>query len=138
MISGVEEEKFLETDRASLYNYLKQTMVRDDVGARVLYREGDTRLLQPADFDGLEPENPLRTMPLKHTDWRWVPPALFGAVPMYIYKDKCGIILWGPPPRVVILHNPSITATFRQQFEATWAVAQDIPDHLKPFGELSR
>ena len=37
-----------------------------------------------------------------------------------VYGDKYAIILWGPPVKIVLIHNKEIAQSYRKQFMAHW------------------
>ena len=110
LVGGVSEKLFLKAKISSepLMLFLKKVNRRRDIRSRLLVAEGDTM------FVG-KPETSI---------YRWVSKDVFGLVPYYIYRDKYAVLLWGPPLRVVITQNPSLTETYRRQFEAQWKQAR--------------
>ncbi len=128
LLSGIEEEKFMEFDSLTMLNHIKNTGHRPDIRHKLLFRHGDTNILGSEIFKGITPEH--KNMKARYTEWRWLPENLFGLVSMIIYGDKYATILWGDHVRIIITKNRSITETFRKQFMAIWDIAEKIPDHL--------
>jgi hypothetical protein len=52
---------------------------------------------------------------------------VFAKVVHGIYGDSTSFFFWEPSPRLVIMRNPSVADTFRDQFEASWAQAMTPP-----------
>jgi transcriptional regulator with XRE-family HTH domain len=100
-ISGVDEKKFIEAGGDRFFEYLRKFA---DLGIvdNLLARNGDANLVVPAKY------------------YRWVPEEIFSQVPYMVYGDKYAIILWGPPLRIVLIHNQEISASYRKQFQAHW------------------
>lgn len=100
-ISGVEEKKFVEACGDKFEEYM-ETFVRIGVIDNMLAKEGDTNFVEALRF------------------YRWVPEEIFLQVPYMIYGDKYAIILWGPPLKIILIHNAEIAASFLKQFKAHW------------------
>jgi len=59
--------------------------------------------------------------------YRWINKKLFGKVSYIIYGDNIAYLFWKPYTRLVIIRNPSIASTFREQFEVHWGMAIPVP-----------
>lgn len=112
LVSSVDEKKFIKADKESLYEYVAKCRKHGKLRHRILHQENDTQFLGAED----------------NADRRWIKSDVFGLVPMYIYGDKHAVVLWGSPLRVVLVHNSSMTETYRRQFNANWKIAT-IPNH---------
>ena len=117
MIMGKDNSRFHHHDPELLLAYKKfeELALKNNIKERALFLEEDTNFLSVRNI------------------YRWVPPQLFGKVPMAIYGNNVAIILWGPPARMVIIRNPGIAETFRNQFEAIWSMAKPVPDEVYKF-----
>lgn len=98
LISGVNEKKWLERFKPELTAALIQQR-KLGITNRLLIAEGDNFvIIGPATY-------------------RAVPSYLFQQAPYYVYADRFAIINWGPPMRILLVINPLIAQTFRNQFE---------------------
>lgn len=58
------------------------------------------------------------TLILSDTEtYRVAPPHLLQQVPYYVYADRFAMINWGPPLRILLVHNALVAESFRSQFE---------------------
>ncbi len=100
-ISGVDERRFVASGGERFFEYLKR-FEKLGIVDNLLAREGDTNLVVPTKY------------------YRWVPDEIFSQVPYMVYGDKYAIIRWGPPVKIVLIHNAEIADSYRKQFKAHW------------------
>jgi transcriptional regulator with XRE-family HTH domain len=62
--------------------------------------------------------------------YRWTPQETMSEIPYGVYGNTVAIILWGPPPRLVLLRNQAIADLFRKQFNAFWQHAVPVPEKV--------
>jgi len=122
LCSGIGEKEFVANEGAALVAFIRKQHRHKKMRGRLLVLEGDWHFVgKPS-----------------HNIYRWVDQETFGLIPYYIYGGKYAVISWGPPRRVVIIHNPSLAETHRRQFEADWKRAKIPPPSVKyywPYGE---
>lgn len=128
LLSNIEEERFINFDKETMFKYFKRIGSRNDIYNKLLFRHGDTNILRPELFEGIEESKDLPK--LVNSEWRWLPKNLFGLAPMIVYGNKSATILWGDHVRVVLIHNASIAETYRKQFMAIWQLSEKIPRRL--------
>lgn len=97
------------------YKKFEAVAIKSNIKERVVFLENDTNFLATRNI------------------YRWVSREYFAEVPMGIYGNNVAIMLWGPPVRMVIIRNPGIAETFRQNFEAIWSLAKPVPDEIYQF-----
>ncbi|WP_435642106.1 helix-turn-helix transcriptional regulator [Micavibrio aeruginosavorus] len=101
-VSNVDERKFVEWQGDQL-NEHSERMLKLGVRYQILIEHGDT------------------FFPASHyADYRWMPENTFYTVPFYIYGDKLGMMVFGDEPRIYVLNEPEIAASYRKQFEEIW------------------
>jgi transcriptional regulator with XRE-family HTH domain len=101
LVSGVDERKFVQAGGDRFHEYLKKFSALGIVD-NLLAKDGDTHLVVPVKY------------------YRWVADEIFSQVPYMVYDDKYAIILWGPPVKIILIHNAEIAASYRKQFKAHW------------------
>lgn len=101
LVTGVDERKFVQYGGPHLQRQIEQTHKKGIV-TKLLVLEGDTYFIEPAEH------------------YRWVSEEIFSQVPHVVYGDKYAIILWGPPVKIVVIHNSEIAESYRKQFWAHW------------------
>ena len=52
----------------------------------------------------------------------------FGTIPYYVYGNNVSVIIWGPPPKMVIFRSKAIANIFRAQFNLSWSQASEISE----------
>jgi transcriptional regulator with XRE-family HTH domain len=101
LVSGCDERKFEAIAGEKVIQ--KFDMLRNaDIVTLLLVQEGDTYFLEPEEC------------------YRWVPEEIFTQVSNFVYGDKYAIILWGPPLKIVLIHNSDTADSYRKQFYAHW------------------
>jgi len=110
LLNGVDEKKFLATDAANMLTIVAK-LQQHNLRERILLRHGDRYFIA--------------TPPSVH--YRWIAPELFGKIPTVTYGHKVAFIFWGLPQRILVVENPMLAETFRQQFEFLWRMAQKPP-----------
>lgn len=101
-VSNVDERKFLEFKSENLESHTAR-MTELNVRYKILVQHGDTFF--PAS---------------KYADYRWMPKNVFFTVPVYIYGNKVGLIIFADEPRIYVLNEPEISELHRKQFEGIW------------------
>jgi len=105
-ISGIDERQYLKADRPGIMRFIENLKSRG-FGQKLLCCEGNsTRLLG------------------EHLEYRYLPKENFSAVPIYVYRNKVALLLWGPPRQVIILENSALAETFHKQFMFMWKRAR--------------
>ncbi|NND65127.1 MAG: hypothetical protein HKM24_04085, partial [Gammaproteobacteria bacterium] len=112
LISSVDERRFVEVVGEEIFSILENHR-RLGIFDRVLVRKGDNYFISLDD------------------SYRWVPEEMFHQVPYMVYGDRYAIILWEPEIKVVIIENPQIADSYRQQFQVAWDNAE-VPDLSAP------
>ncbi len=107
LLSGLDEE--LWDPYRDLVTFHQKRLKENKIKGRHLILEGDKNFLPYLDIE---------------THYRWIPKSLFTQMPYYVYGDKYAVILWGPPIRIIILHNKIMAETFRRQFEMNWKMGK--------------
>ncbi|MEJ0061812.1 MAG: helix-turn-helix transcriptional regulator [Alphaproteobacteria bacterium] len=117
LVIGKDNSRFRSHDpgRLAAYKRFEEIAIKINIKERALFLENDTNFLAVRNH------------------YRWVPKELFGEVPMAIYGDNVAIVLWGPPLRMIIIRNHGIAASFRQHFNAIWALGKPVPDDVYKF-----
>lgn len=98
LISGVDEKVWLKKYKKELTAALIQQR-KLGITNRLLIAEGNNLVI------------------IGPSTYRAVPSYLFQQAPYFVYGDRFAIINWGPPLRVLLVQNPLIAQTFRNQFE---------------------
>ena len=109
LISGVDEQRFLEEDRLALGQHLKQ-LRKLQCRERILIREGDT-----VRVGGTQ------------TKYRGIPQAYFNPTPMYVFNDTVMIIIWGNPAYAIKIRNVGLADAYREKFNMIWKGSRLIP-----------
>lgn len=118
LVMGKDNRRFHHYENTELllaYKRFEDVAIKNNITERALFLENDTNFLG------------------RRNHYRWVPRELFGTVPMTIFGDNVAIILWGPPVRMIIIRNPGIAQTFRNNFEAVWSLAKPVPGDVHKF-----
>lgn len=108
LVSGCDERNFTSIggDRAlAQFDKLREV----EIETFLLVQDGDTYFIEEPKY------------------YRWVSEEIFSQVPHFVYADKYAIILWGPPVKIVFIHNSDIAKSYRKQFYAQWDKAK-IPE----------
>jgi len=108
VISGVEEQKFMEEDKIALQQHLKR-LQKLNCKERILIKERDTTFV----------EGP-------QTEYRWISEESFNPTPIYVYNDKLTIIIWGNPNHAIIIENKNLADSYRKQFNLLWNISKKI------------
>ncbi len=104
-VSGCNERDFVGVggDRAiEQFDKLREA----EIETFLLVQEGDTYFIEEPKY------------------YRWVSEEIFTQVPHFVYADKYAIILWGPPVKIILIHNPDIAESYRKQFDGQWKNAK--------------
>ena len=109
LISGVEEQRFLEEDHIALEQHLQQIRKLHS-REKILIREGD-----------------LVRVSGTQTNYRWTPQASFNPTPMYVYNNNLTIIIWGNPNYAIKIRNANLADAYRKQFNMIWKGSRLIP-----------
>lgn len=114
LYNGIDNTRFEHKSPQKLmaFKNTEKEMIRRNIKERLIFREGDTNFLSSSNV------------------YRWVPKELFGEIPHAIYGNNVGIILWGPPLKLIIIRNKAIAETFRKQFDMIWKVAKRVPEEI--------
>jgi transcriptional regulator with XRE-family HTH domain len=104
LFNGIDERKFAGIDHTIMDRYYKQRH-KFNISERLLVRESDFYFI----------EHP--------SHYRWAAKSHFSRVVHAIYGDSTSFFFWEPTIRLVIIRNPSVAGTFRDQFYATWEEA---------------
>ena len=108
LFNGIDERRFANIDNVIMDRYYRQQH-KFKITERLLVREGDFYFI----------EHPTR--------YRWATKNHFSRVVHAIYGDSTSFFFWEPAIRLVIIRNPSVAETFRNQFNATWEEASVPP-----------
>jgi transcriptional regulator with XRE-family HTH domain len=110
-VCGLDERNFpaLAPEQLLLFEAHKE---KSGFLEKILIEEGDTFLLSDP------------------CCYRWLSSQLLGTIPYLIYKD-CFALAMYDAKRIIVVHSPSIAATFVRQFEFLWQQAKPVPVALK-------
>ncbi len=120
LFSGIDEQAFALQNKKQLAHNL-QRMAKLGLTERILLKQGDTFIAGPPHV----------------TTYHWICADLWGQVPYILYGDKLAVIFQGPPQRVLVIDNPSLAQTYRQQFEVIWQKSSPVPYSPKELQEKS-
>lgn len=114
LVSGCDERIFMEVGGEKILKQFDK-IKEADIASLILLQDGDTYFIE-------DPKC-----------YKWVSEEIFSQVPHFVYGDKYAIILWGPPVKIVLIHNPDIAESYRKQFYAQWNNAKipELPDDNK-------
>jgi len=101
LFNGIDERKFAGIGDALMDRYYRQRH-KFGISERLLVREGDFYFIE-------HPQH-----------YRWTTKSHFSRVVHAVYGDSTSFFFWEPAVRLVIIRNPSVAGTFRDQFNATW------------------
>lgn len=104
LFNGIDERKFADIDASIMDRYFRRCH-KIGITERLLVSPGDY-------FFVAHP-----------SCYRWVKKDLFARVLHIIYGDSTSFLFWEPGPKLVIMRNPSVAATFRDQFNIYWREA---------------
>lgn len=107
LLSGADDALWMQKYEERLFKVIKERQALD-IRMRLLTRHGDRNVIGSPD------------------DFRWVPEVVWGQTPYYVYADKFAVINLEPPAKIVLIENPGIAATFRQQFEFNWTLGARV------------
>ncbi|MGD9649967.1 MAG: multiprotein-bridging factor 1 family protein [Dongiaceae bacterium] len=102
LVSGVEEDAYTDVDPVLVDLHLKRLAKLGTVSQKVLCLEGDRNFTVP------------------YAQYRWVTRSTFAPTPFYVYGKKLAMILWGPPPQIIIHNHESLAEAYRRQFMEAW------------------
>ena len=106
VISGVEERKYMDEDKIALQQQMK--ILRElKCTERILIKEGDRTFVEGS-----------------QTEYRWIPEQYFNPTPIYSYKNKLTIIIWGNPNYAIIIKNKNLADAYRKQFNMLWKISK--------------
>ena len=105
LISGLNEKFFIDRIGKKLKQHLER-LAKAKIKERLLISEDDDFLIAPKE------------------NYRRVSNEVFSQTPYYVYAEKCAFVLWGPPLRIVLIHNKALAESFRKQFEFSWSQAK--------------
>jgi sugar-specific transcriptional regulator TrmB len=105
-IMGVEETKFLESDRVAIKQHILR-IKKNGLKEKLLARESAKQF-----FSGTQSE------------YRLIPDNLFNPNPTHIYGDKIAIIIWGTPTYGIIIKNKQVADANRKYFQMLWKIAK--------------
>lgn len=105
---GIDERRFDEFDASSPDAY-QQAGIQRGFRERIIVAEGDDYFISAPSC------------------YRWVPPEMFGTLPVMVYGDRVAIMFWNKPQRCLIIRNQTLADSFRAQFELLWSVAKVHP-----------
>ncbi|MDX2027884.1 MAG: helix-turn-helix transcriptional regulator [Alphaproteobacteria bacterium] len=108
LFNGIDERKFSNIDSSIMDNYFRRCH-KAGITERLLMREGDYFFAGHPSF------------------YRWASSSIFAKVLHIVYGDSTSFLFWEPAPKLVIMRNPSVAATFRDQFNITWKSATVPP-----------
>lgn len=57
---------------------------------------------------------------------RIIPPSAFAQVPYYVYGNKVAVMKIINPVRIILIENPLVADSFRQQFNFQWEMGQPL------------
>ena len=114
LVSGLDEKYFLQHDQDYFLTMIER-FLKNKIASRLLIKEGDLNLVEPAGH------------------YRWVPSEIYHQMPYFVYGNKYAIILWDTPFRVVLIENEAIAAGYRKLFEANWKLGRKplLPKNFK-------
>lgn len=55
---------------------------------------------------------------------RYLPNETLPAVPFYIYGDRLAIILWKTIPKVILINDPDVSNSYKEQFNILWKMGK--------------
>lgn len=64
----------------------------------------------------------------EHNTCRVIPPSAFAQVPYYVYGNKVALMKISSPVRIILVENPLMADSFRQQFNFQWEIGQPLGD----------
>lgn len=105
LISGLDESAFVKRLGKKLYEHLAR-LKKANIKERLLISEKDDVMIAPKE------------------SYRHLSNEIFSQTPYYVYEDKCAFVLWGPPLKVIMIHNKALSKSFRKQFEYNWKQAK--------------
>lgn len=108
-VSNVNEDDFLKWMGDASIDHLKKIEKLDKLSYQILVQDGDSYL--PA---------------TGYAEYRFMPKEQFSSVPFYVYGDKLAILLFEVEPTVIIINYPVVAKAYKLQFEALWAVANQV------------
>lgn len=110
MVIGNDEESFISRDKKLFDQYFKD-LKNQHIKEQVLLCEGDMNFYAHHDV----------------TEYRWVRKEIFSNTPYAVYRNKCSMITWGNPDRLIIIESQAIADSARRQFMAHWESAKIPP-----------
>lgn len=110
---GLEEQKFWENDAPATDRHIERIRQHGNIKCRALIVEGDEELPSP------------------HIQYRALSKEYFSSVPFYVYKNKLGLIVWGPPTQIIVIDNIALAEAYLKQFNVIWSIARQIVPKLK-------
>ncbi len=112
MVIGNDEENFIQRDK-KLFDLYFENLKNKNIKEKVLLCEGDMNFYA-------EPEV---------TEYRWMKKEIFSNTPYAVYGNKCSMITWGNPDRLIIIESEAIADSARRQFLEHWNNAR-VPESL--------
>jgi sugar-specific transcriptional regulator TrmB len=106
LVSGVEEDRFLEYDRPAMERYIND-MRKFGLHEKLLATEGAKTFF-----------------PGKQSQYRFIRKEHFNPNPTFIYGDKVVFLIWGTPLYGIMIRNQDIADANRKQFDIVWGMAK--------------
>ncbi len=110
LVSNVNEADFLKWEGDEAQAHMDRMASIQNLRFRILIEEGDDNVVAS-----------------NYAKYKQVPIEQFNDIPLYMYGDKTGIIVFEDDNvEVFVVSHPTISAYFRSRFLETWKTAKDI------------
>jgi len=101
LVRGLDEERLAKI-MGSSYDQMMKKFKKKNLKGRVLLLKNDRNFRDPS------------------SEYRWINDSHFIDVPIYIYANKCAMIIWEPEPQVILIENKALANAYSQHFNKVW------------------
>ncbi|MBN1156402.1 TrmB family transcriptional regulator [Candidatus Woesearchaeota archaeon] len=110
LISGVEESRYSEFSMIYMKRY---------------FREIKTKKIRERVITSSRKEVYIFDKKLASTtEYKFIEETLLNPTNTFVYGNKIALVLWDMPITSILIHNPVVAATYRNQFERLWKIAK--------------
>jgi DNA-binding XRE family transcriptional regulator len=109
-INNVDEREFIKWGEDKVTPHIERMSKIKELSSKIIIEEGSTEIVQTP-----------------YVEYRQVPQASFGHVPLYIYGSNTALIVFSADNvEIFIIKQPEVTGFFKKRFLVEWADAEPI------------
>ncbi len=105
-VLGVDEEKYLETDKIAITQYINK-LKKYGLKEKLLTKESAKTFFEGSQFE-----------------YRFIPDEFFNPNSTHIYSNTVSIIIWGRPNYGIIIKSRQVADSYKKYFMMLWKIAK--------------